>query len=169
MVDLPTWRGPSRRTLLLVVARRPATTLSRIVGYLRRKCPTRKTQLASRSALIDIARASRSGGLPQDGVRAQPLLFFGQQRVDELRLRCNSTGTHQFAQAGFRNADCDGALGGHAESPLYDDSLMASYGSGSGGHAGDGASHLRTQEQRSVEGLARIADLDPEVPPFVAR
>src|SRR5881397_3962239 len=31
------------------------------------------------------------------------------------------------------------------------------------------ASHLRTQEQRSVEGLARIADLDPEVPPFVAR
>src|SRR5947208_6942746 len=31
------------------------------------------------------------------------------------------------------------------------------------------ASHLRTQEQRAVEGLARIADLDPEVPPFVAR
>src|SRR5207245_1012764 len=30
------WRGPSRRTLLLVVARRPTTTLSRIVGYLRR-------------------------------------------------------------------------------------------------------------------------------------
>src|SRR5438552_14579611 len=92
--------------------------------------------LVSRQVIIDIARACRSGGLPQDGVRAQPLLFFGQQRVDELRLRCNSTGTHQFAQAGFRNADCDGALGGHAESPLYDDSLMASYGSGSGGHAG---------------------------------
>src|SRR6266566_34718 len=93
--------------------------------------------LVSEQAIIDLARASRSGGLPQDGVRAQPLLFFGQQRVDELRLRCNSTGTHQFAQAGFRNADCEGALGGHAESPLYDDSLMASYGSGSGGHAGD--------------------------------
>jgi len=33
---LPTWRGPSRRTLRLVVARRPATTLSCIVGYLGR-------------------------------------------------------------------------------------------------------------------------------------
>src|SRR5438132_13528391 len=103
-------------------------------GSKQRRVPS---TLVSRKAIIDLARASRSGGLPQDGVRAQPLLFFGQQRVDELRLRCNSTGTHQFAQAGFRNTDCDGALGGHAESPLYDDSLMASYGSGSGGHAGD--------------------------------
>src|SRR5438552_17100304 len=75
--------------------------------------------LVSRKAIIDIARASRSSGRRQDGVRAQPLLFFGQQRVDEVRLRCNATGTHQFAQAGFRNADCDSAVGGHAESPWY--------------------------------------------------
>src|SRR5205809_2680622 len=73
--------------------------------------------LVSRKAIIGIARASRSSVLPQDGVRAQPLLFFGQQRVDELRLCCNSTGTHQLAQAGFRNADRDGAVGGHAEPP----------------------------------------------------
>src|SRR5438876_6524820 len=44
-----------------------------------------------------------------------------------------------------------------------------SCGSGTaGGRRPTRASHLRTQEQRSVEGLARIADLDPEVPPFVA-
>src|SRR5439155_11443983 len=50
------------------------------------------------------------------------------------------------------------------------DSLIFSYGSGTaGGKRATRASHLRTQEQRSVEGLARIADLDPEVPPFVAR
>src|SRR5437870_10803973 len=138
-------------------------------GSKRRSVPRARWCQGKRSALIDIARACRSGGLPQDGVRAQPLLFFGQQRVDELRLRCNSTGTHQFAQAGFRNADCDGALGGHAESPLYDDSLMASYGSGSGGHAGDASIPPPHAGAASVEGLARIADLDPEVPPFVAR
>ena len=34
--------------------------------------------LVSEQAIIDLARASRSGGLPQDGVRAQPLLFLGQ-------------------------------------------------------------------------------------------
>src|SRR5438552_17022287 len=75
--------------------------------------------LVSEQAIIDLARASRSGGLPKDGVRAQPLLFFGQQRVDELRLCCNSTGTHQLAQAGFRNSDRDGAVGGHAAHPRY--------------------------------------------------
>ncbi|TMB48290.1 MAG: hypothetical protein E6J56_25330, partial [Deltaproteobacteria bacterium] len=37
--------------------------------------------LVSKKAIIDLAGSNRSSGLPQDGVRAQPLLFFGQQRV----------------------------------------------------------------------------------------
>src|SRR5438552_14562846 len=65
-------------------------------GSKQRSVPRARWCQGKRSALIDIARASRSSGLPQDGVRAQPLLFFGQQRVDELRLRCNSTGTHSL-------------------------------------------------------------------------
>src|SRR5437879_4283403 len=121
--------------------------------------------LVSKKAIIGFARASRSSGLPQDGVRAQPLLFFGQQLVDELRLGCNSTGTHQFAQASFRNADRDGAVGGHAESPRYAIRSSSHRGLGPRAASGRREHHLRTQEQRSVEGLARIADLDAEVPP----
>src|SRR5207249_3516974 len=42
-------------------------------------------------------------------------------------------------------------------------------GSGTaGGRRATRASHLRTRTQRSVEGLARVVNLDPEVPPFVA-
>src|SRR2546427_12609448 len=73
--------------------------------------------LVSRKAIIGIARASRSSVLPQDGVRAQPLLFFGQRRVDELRLCCNSTGTRQLAQAAVRNPDTDRAAAADAERP----------------------------------------------------
>src|SRR5439155_17546321 len=64
--------------------------------------------LVSKKAIIDIAGSNRSSGLPQDRVGAQPLLFFGQQRVDELRLRCDSAGTHEFAQARFRDPNRDG-------------------------------------------------------------
>src|ERR1043166_2533658 len=71
--------------------------------------------LVSKKAIIDIARAHRPGGIPQHGVRAQPLLFFSQQRVDELRLRGDPARTHELAQAGFRNADRDGAGGSHAK------------------------------------------------------
>src|SRR2546427_10775116 len=72
------------------------------------------------------------------------------------------------AQAGFRNADRDGAVGGHAESPRYAIRSSSHRGLGPRAASGRREHHLRTQEQRSVEGLARIADLDAEVPPFVA-
>src|SRR5438132_1752555 len=136
-------------------------------GSKQRRVPS---TLVSRKAIIDIARASRSSGLPQDGVRAQPLLFFGRQRVDEVRLRCNSTGTHQLSQAGFRNADRDGAVGGQAEPPRYDDSLIASRGSGPRAASGR-REHPTSARRGSGQSKASLgsADLDPEVPPFVAR
>ena len=52
--------------------------------------------LVSKKAIIDVARANGSGGIPQHGARAQPLLLFGQQRIDEFRLRGDPAGPHEL-------------------------------------------------------------------------
>jgi len=59
-----------------------------------------------KKASIDIATANRPRGGAQYRMRAEALLFFGQQRVDELRRRPDLARAHQLAQS--RRGDSDG-------------------------------------------------------------
>src|SRR5438132_8432965 len=103
-------------------------------GSKQRRVPS---TLVSRKAIIDLARASRSSGLPQDGMRAQPLLFFGQQRVDELRLRCNSTGTHSLRRRASETRTVTVRLAARQSLLGMTIRLSPHMGLDSGGQAGD--------------------------------
>jgi len=60
---------------------------------------------------MNVARPDRARGLPKYGVRAEPLLFFRKQRIDEVGLRSHAASPHQLSQTRFCDTDRDPSLG----------------------------------------------------------